>query len=161
MAKEAMIFYPYNYCLNCKTNSIEIYSWHNYAQKYQKVLEKVNSIAYPLFVINDSEIRIRNNKVYVIMDYNFPIAPMKRNKTFMASTAFRVENNKILASNVGVDSAYGNIQPNKVSNLINLLDPLSFTLSLMNTKKCNARVENVKIINNIIQIDGKIIVKGD
>ena len=39
MAKEAMIFYPYNYCLNCKTNSIEIYSWHNYAQKYQKVLD--------------------------------------------------------------------------------------------------------------------------
>ena len=39
MPKEPMIFYPYNYCLNCKTNSIEIYSWHNYAQKYQKVLD--------------------------------------------------------------------------------------------------------------------------
>ena len=39
MSKEPMIFYPYNYCLKCKTNSIEIYSWHNYPQKYQKVLD--------------------------------------------------------------------------------------------------------------------------
>ena len=38
MPKDPMIFYPLNYCLNCKTNSIEIYSWHNYAQKYEKVL---------------------------------------------------------------------------------------------------------------------------
>lgn len=39
MPKEPMIFYPYNYCLNCKTNSIELYSWHNYAQKYQNLLD--------------------------------------------------------------------------------------------------------------------------
>ena len=44
MPIEPMIFLPYNYCPNCKTNSIEIYSWHNYAQKYQKVLDfaKIN-----------------------------------------------------------------------------------------------------------------------
>lgn len=34
-----MLFYPYNYCHNCKTNSIEIYTWHNYGQKYAKVLD--------------------------------------------------------------------------------------------------------------------------
>ena len=39
MPVQPMIFFPYNYCLNCKTNSIEIYSWHNYAQKYQKILD--------------------------------------------------------------------------------------------------------------------------
>lgn len=35
-----MLFYPLNFCLNCKTNSIDIYSWHNYAQKYEKVLDQ-------------------------------------------------------------------------------------------------------------------------
>lgn len=40
MAKDPAIFYPYNYCHNCKTNSIEIYSWHNYPQKYQKLLDQ-------------------------------------------------------------------------------------------------------------------------
>lgn len=40
MPIEPMIFYPYNYCTNCKTNSIEIYSWHNYAQRYSKLLDQ-------------------------------------------------------------------------------------------------------------------------
>ena len=51
--------------------------------------------------------------------------------------------------------------PLACSNLINLLDPLSFTLSILDKKKCNAKVENVKIVDNIIQINGKIFVKGD
>lgn len=40
MPKEPMLFYPYNYCLNCKTNSIELYSWHNYGQHYSKLLDQ-------------------------------------------------------------------------------------------------------------------------
>ena len=38
--KNAMLFFPYNYCDNCKTNSIEIFSWHNYGQKYAKLLDE-------------------------------------------------------------------------------------------------------------------------
>lgn len=37
--KYPMLFYPHNFCNNCKTNSIEIFSWHNYSQKYQKLLD--------------------------------------------------------------------------------------------------------------------------
>lgn len=37
--KHPMLFYPQNYCSNCKTNSIDIFSWHNYSQKYQKLLD--------------------------------------------------------------------------------------------------------------------------
>ena len=40
MTKEPMLFYPYNYCLNCKTSSIELYSWHNYGQHYSKLLNE-------------------------------------------------------------------------------------------------------------------------
>lgn len=40
MPIQPMIFFPYNYCTNCKTNSIEIYSWHNYAQHYDKIINQ-------------------------------------------------------------------------------------------------------------------------
>lgn len=130
-------------------------------KEYQKTLDKINNIAYPLFVLKDARIRIRHNKVHIIMDYNFPISPSKKDRTFMVSTNFKVEDNKIRANDIGIDNAYGNLQMNKVSNLVNLLDPLSFTLSLINKKDCNARVENVKIIDNIIHVNGKILVKGE
>lgn len=130
-------------------------------KEYKKTLNKVNNIAYPLFVINDVDIKINNNKFHIIVYYNFPISPKKKDKTFLITTGFKVEDNKILANNIDVNSAYGNIQKNKVANLINLLDPLSFTLNLIDDKKCKARIENVKIVDNLVQVNGKIYVKGE
>ena len=42
-----------------------------------------------------------------------------------------------------------------------MINPLSFTLSLLDSKQCNAKIENVNIVDNVIKIDGKIFVKGD
>jgi len=39
---DPVIVYPWNYCHNCKTQSIELYSWHNYPQKYQKIIDLYN-----------------------------------------------------------------------------------------------------------------------
>lgn len=130
-------------------------------KEYQDKLNKVNSIAYPLFVVNNVDVKIQNNKARFSIYYNFPISPAKKDKVFHVTSGFRVENNKILASNIDVDKTYASLQKNKIANLINLLDPLSFTLSLIDEKKCNARIENVKIVDNIIQINGKIYVKGE
>lgn len=129
-------------------------------EKYKKQLQKVNKIAYPLFAVNDTRMKIKNNRIHIIMDYSIPLATVK-NKTFMVSTNFKVENGKIRATNVGFDSAYGNLPLNKVINLINLLDPLSFTLDIMKDEKCNGKIENLKIEDNIIKIDGKIFVEKE
>lgn len=130
---------------------------------YKKVMEKVNNIAYPMFLINDVRIRIKNNRAHVIVDYNFPLAKTKKDRTFAMSSKFKVDKttNKIIADDVAVASAYGNLQSSKVANLINLLDPLSFTLKLVDKKKCNGRIENVKIVDDIVQISGKIFVKAE
>ncbi len=128
---------------------------------YQKTLRKVNALAYPLFVLNDVQIKVKNNKIQTIMSYNFPLFPSNKNKTFAVSSSLKVENHKILAEKVNFNGTYANITPEKVTNLLNLLDPLTFTLSVLNTKKCNTVVENVKIVDNIIEIDGKIYVKGE
>lgn len=126
---------------------------------YKKKLEKVNKIAYPLFTMNDVRMKIKNNKVYIIMDYSLPLVS-KKSKTFMVASNFKVDNGKIKATNVSIDNAYGNLSLDKVTNLINLLDPLTFTLDLMNDDSCQGRIENIKIEDNIIKIDGKIFVKG-
>lgn len=40
--KEPFIFFPYNYCFNCKTNSIELYSWMNYGLGYANMLKELS-----------------------------------------------------------------------------------------------------------------------
>ena len=45
--------------------------------------------------------------------------------------------------------------------MLNLLNPLEFTMQLLETKECRANVENVNIVDNKVKVDGKIFIKGD
>ena len=126
---------------------------------YQKTLDNLNKKAYPLFTMHDVRVKIRHNKVHIIMDYSLPLATNKKKKTFVVSTNFKVENGKIKASNIGFDNSYGNLPLDKVANLINLINPLSFTLDQLKENNCKALVENVKIDDNIIQVNGKIFIE--
>lgn len=154
MAKSDMVF-EYNIGLSEKSINDALKS-----KEYQKTIEKINKKAFPLFVLSDARVRIKDNRLYVIISYNFPINPAKKDRTLVVSTDFSVENGLIRAKNVGLNSVYGNLPIDKVTNLINLLDPLTFTLDVMNSKKCTSRIENVKLVDNIFQINGKMFVEG-
>lgn len=130
------------------------------SKEYKTTIQKVNKKAYPLFALSDVRAKIKDNRVFIIMDYNFPINPSSKNKTFMVSTNFSVANGIIKARDIGIDSAYGNLPIDKVTNLINLLDPLSFTLDLVNTQKCRCKIENIKIEDNIFKVNGRMFVEG-
>ena len=130
-------------------------------EEYTKKLNTLNEIAYPLFIAKEVKVKLKENRLYIIMKYNFPISPMQNDKHFIMASDFKVENNNIIAKNIKLNKAYGAMQLDKIANLINKLDPLTFTLSLMNTKKCNAKIENVKINDDLVEINGKIFVEGD
>ena len=40
-----------------------------------------------------------------------------------------------------------------------MLDPLTFTLSLIESKDCQGRVDNVKIVDDIVKVNGRIYIK--
>ncbi len=128
---------------------------------YNNVLNKINNLAYPMFQVKGVSTKIINNNLYVLTEYNFPIMPSSKNKVFVASSDIRVENGQIKACDVKLDSAYGNIALDKVANLLNLLNPLGFTMNLLESKQCNGNIENVNIVDNKIKIDGKIYIKGE
>ena len=124
--KSDMIF---SYNLELTEDSINAAFKH---KNFQTQLEKINKRAYPLFALKDVIVRVRHNKIYVIMEYDLPLASSTRKRTVMASSDFKVENGKIKATNVHIDKSYGNIPLDKVTNLINLIDPLTFTLQILN-----------------------------
>ena len=130
-------------------------------EEYIKILRKINKLAYPLFTLNKVSVKIRHNKVHIIMFYNSPIHPKSHDKTFMVSSGFKAENGKIKTYGIGFDNAYGNLPLNKVTNLINLLNPLEFTTNLIDNKKSKSVIESLKIEDDIIIINGKIYIKGE
>jgi hypothetical protein len=105
------------------------------------------------------KVKIKNDKLYIIMEYNLPLSQFKKNKAFVVCTSLTVDNSKIVARNINFDKSYGNLSLKKVGNLINMLDPLTFTLSLIESKDCQGRVDSVKIVDDIIEINGSIYIK--
>ena len=155
LIKSDMMF---NYELELDEESINQALKH---KSYLKTLERVNQRAYPLFEISNVKVRIMRDLAYIVMDYSLPLAKSKKTRKFVVSTDFKVEDGKIRAKNVAIDKAYGSLSLDKVTNLVNLVDPLSFTLLKLNEKDCKGRLENVKIENDIIRINGKIFIKGE
>ncbi len=129
--------------------------------EYMVVINSVNKLAYPMFKIEKVSTKIVNGRLYIITEYNFPVSGVQRNRTFVASSNFKVLSGKINAVDIKFDSAYGRIPLNKIANLFNLLNPLEYTLGLIGEKDCNAKIENVKIVGDKVQINGKIFVEGD
>ena len=127
---------------------------------YKKVLDKVNNIAKPFFVITGVRTKIVNNKFYIITDYNFPIA-IAKDRSFVAQSDFEVVKGVIKAKNVSIDTAYGNLGLNKVANLINYLNPIEFTIDELEKAGHKAIIENVNIVDNKVKIGGKIYIKGE
>jgi len=125
---------------------------------YNKILAKVNRIANPLFVVSGTSIKIIDNKMYIITSYNIPLVKGKE-RTFIAQSDFEIVNGKIKAKNVSIDTSYGKLGLNKVANLINYLNPLEFTLDLLDDNKHNGTIESIQIVDNKVKVGGKIYVK--
>ena len=126
---------------------------------YNKTLARVNKIANPFFVVKGVRTKIVDDKMYIITDYNLPLSTSK-DRSFVAKSNFEVVNGKIKAKNVSIDSAYGNLGLNKVANLINYLNPLEFTVDILESGKQKTTIENVNIVDNKVKVSGKIYIKG-
>ena len=126
---------------------------------YKKVLAKVNRIASPFFVVKGVKTKIKDDKMYIITDYNLPLATTK-DRSFVAQSGFEVVNGKIKAKNVHIDTAYGNLGLNKVANLINYLNPLEFTVDILENGNQKTIIENINIVDNKVKVSGKIFLKG-
>ncbi len=125
---------------------------------YNKTLAKVNKISSPFFIVKGVRTKITDNKLYIITDYSLPLSVTK-DRSFVAQSDFEVVSGKIKAKNVSIDTAYGNLGLNKVANLINYLNPLEFTVDLLESGKQKIIIENVNIVDNKVKVSGKIYVK--
>lgn len=128
-------------------------------KEYNEVLGKVNKLAYPLFEIRKVKTKIIDDRLYIAVLYNFPINPKEKNKIFIVSSMFSVKDGKIVASDISLDEAYKKISLRKISNLVNLVNPLEFMLSLLDSKKSKGTVKNLEFVDNKIKVNGTIFIK--
>lgn len=126
---------------------------------YKRVINDVNSFAGGLFEINSTTVRLKNNKMYYIIKYNIPF--VRKSKEIILCTTLQVNNGKIILADTSFAGTNTALDLNKFSKLLNYINPLDFSAKILENKDAKINIQNVKISDKNIAIDGTINILKD
>lgn len=103
--------------------------------------------------VNDARMEIRNNKVYHILEIPMYVTkPLK----ITVSSGLNVKNGKIHLTSLNVPNN-PLISTSKIKSALEKMSPFAFYSDIMNNKESKVYVDSVKIINDVIQIKGLVL----
>lgn len=126
---------------------------------YKRLINDVNSLAGGLFEINSTTVRLKNNKMYYAIKYNIPF--VRKSKEIALCANLRVANGKIMLADTSFAGGNTSFDINKFSKLLNYINPLDFSAKILENKDAKISVQNVKITDKKIEIDGRVTLLKD
>jgi len=126
---------------------------------YRRLISDVNRLAGGFFEVNSTYVRLKNNKMYYVIKYNLPF--VRKTKEVVLSADLCVDNGKIVLANTSFAGNNSSLDINKFSKLLNYINPLDFSAKILENKEAKVSVQNVKIKDKQITIDGRMTVLKD
>jgi hypothetical protein len=126
---------------------------------YKRLINDVNSLANGLFQINSTVVRLKDNKMYYAMKYTIPF--VRKSKEVALCANLRVDNGTIVLADTSFVGGNTTLDINKFSKLLNYINPLDFSAKILENKDANVNIQNVKISDKKIVIDGVVTVLKD
>lgn len=111
-----------------------------------------------LFCINNIEFKLKNNKIYLIVQVRSPLLMGERLIKFSFAGKLNVENGRIVLENLASENLR-NINLGKFVEKLNSLNPFDMPLQIFKGNDSTLSVNNVRVIDNKICIDGIIVIK--
>ncbi len=130
------------------------------SQEYLNMLNKMTvSIANKvLFKIYDPSAKIENNKIKMSYKVVTPFLFTTNTSTIDILASLKVENSKIVFSDVQVGSPNNKIDLSKIMSLVNYLNPFTTEVAVSKSTRGISKIKNVQFINNQIHFDGLFII---
>lgn len=126
---------------------------------YKRFISSVNTLSGGLFEVSSTYVRLKNNKMYYVLKYNIPF--VRKPKEVVLSADLCVENGKIVMANTNFVGSEAVLDINKFSKLLNYINPLDFSAKILENKEAKCNIQNVKISDKNITIDGRVTVLKD
>ncbi len=125
---------------------------------YSKLIRDVNKLgsAMNLFKINDTHVKIHNNQFFYIFDYSLPFLGGHYNMVVEAD--LRVEDGNIAFQNTKIASKNFRIDISQLARVLNYLNPLEFSLNILENNNTTMNVRNISLVNNAINVHGTLVV---
>lgn len=128
---------------------------------YKRMIDDINSIGgnFNIFQITSTNIKLKNNKMYYVLKYSMPF--VRKTKELVISADLNVENGQIVLANTTFLNNSLSLDVDKLSKLINYINPLDFSAQILENKDAKFNIENVKISDGKIVVDGSMTILKD
>lgn len=128
---------------------------------YKRLLDDINTIGKNtmLYNIKSSRVQFANNKLLYVLKVGFPL--VGGTKTIVISSDVNVHNGKIVLAETEVMNEKLKVDLSKITYLLNNLNPLNFSLKILENKDANLQVQEAVIKDNKINVNGIITVDKD
>lgn len=128
---------------------------------YKRMIDDINSIGGNLniFQITSTNIKLKNDKMYYLLKYSMPF--VRKTKELVITANLKVENGQIELANTSFLNNSMALDVDKLSKLINYINPLDFSAKILENKDAKFNIETVNISNGKITIDGNMTILKD
>lgn len=128
---------------------------------YKRMIDDINSIGGNLniFQITSTNIKLKNDKMYYVLKYSMPF--LRKTKELVITANLKVENGQIELANTSFLNNSMALDVDKLSKLINYINPLDFSAKILENKDAKFNIETVNISNGKITIDGNMTILKD
>ena len=128
---------------------------------YKKVIDDLNMLGSSLgvFKVTTSQIKIKDNKFYYILKIAIPF--VKNLQNLVLSSDLKVSRGQIDLANTKLVNNNMLIDLKQLDHVINYINPLDFSLNILENKHANLTVQNINVRDNKVYASGIIVVPKD
>ena len=128
---------------------------------YKRMIDDINSIGgnFNIFQITSTNIKLKNDKMYYVLKYSMPF--VRKTKELVITANLKVENGQIELANTSFLNNSMALDVDKLSKLINYINPLDFSAKILENKDAKFNIETVNSSNGKITIDGNMTILKD
>lgn len=131
-------------------------------KQYKRIINDLNklgaSYGYGLKIAS-TKAAIKSGKFYYILNLEVPF--VKKTQKLVMEANVNVKNGKIKYYNTKLISGMFNLDLKKLDFILNYLNPLDFSVNIIENKDAKIKVKNIKIQNNTILTNGIIVIPKD
>ncbi len=110
---------------------------------YKKMLREINESLMGFLTIERIDFDIKNNKLWYDLTFSTPFSPKKQ--SVKVGTGLRLKNNDINVENLETSGKSAILKILSMSNALNYVNPLDFSLKILENSRINADVKEVSI----------------
>lgn len=128
---------------------------------YSKLIRDVNNFGktLSLFQINKTHAKIRNNQFLYVFNYSVPF--LSGTYDLVVAADLKVVDGNIEFKNTRITNKKFNMDISNLAKVLNYLNPLEFSLNILENNNTTMNVRNIAIYNDAINVNGTVIVEKD